>query len=310
MDKSLFFEDLNDQFGYYYRQGKILIERQSAFQNIRIVETGALGRVLQLDGITQVGEKGEAFYHEPLVHISMLAHPSPRRVLVIGGGDGGAVREVLRHPSVKKVTHVDIDREVIECCRQFLPSISKGCWDDPKTELITQDGHRYISEHPREFDVVIMDMTDPLGHSTALYTREFFRAVKRAFVDPRKGFFSLHSESPVTRPKAFSSIYQTLKKVFRQVVPFYLYIQMYGTLWSFSICSDTSAAARMKAGVFDRKITKRRISTKIITGKVIEAMRVEYPVYEAERKAKAKIITNADPRFEDEGSLVCHQAFK
>lgn len=302
--KNLHFEDLNKNYGFYYRNGKSILSDKSEFQKIDILKTGAFGKTLKLDGITQVGEKGEVFYHEPMVHLPMLAHSKPEKVLVIGGGDGGINREVLKYQSVKSLVHVDLDEKVVKLCKKHLSKVSKGCWDDPRTKLIIEDGRKFLTKTSNAFDVVIMDMTDPFGPSAALYTREFFMLVKKSLRN-KKGIFCMHSESPIIRPEAFNSIHQTLSKVFKHVCPWYVYIQMYGTYWSFAVCSNKVSLKDKKTRAIDKKIKKIKLKNlEVISGETYTAFQKEMPVIQKLRKNKsAKIITDADFKFSDEDKL-------
>ena len=303
----LFYEDLNSEFGYYYRQKKILFEKKSKFQTIQLADTNTFGKCLLLDDITQVGEKTEAYYHEPMAHFPMTLHEQPKEVLVIGAGDGGILREVLKHSVVKNLTHVDIDADVVQFCKEHLGTISQGCWDHKKTKLIIDDGRRFVERNPKKFDVIIMDMTDPFGPSTALYTKEFFQAVKKSFKKKKQGYFCMHSESPIMRPEAYKSILKTLKEVFSYVLPHFLYIQMYGTLWSIAVCSDSPTGKKITARQFDKRLRERKIKKlKIVTGASFKAMQVAYPEIAKLTKGKAKRITDRDASFPDEDERACY----
>ena len=307
MKSTLHFEDLNEDCGFYYRQGKKILTQQSDFQKIELLESNLFGKVLKLDNITQVGIKGEKFYHEPMAHLPLLAHPQPKKVLVIGGGDGGINREVLKYKSVKSLMHVDLDERVVEVCREHLPEVSQGCWEDPRAELVIKDGRAFLLDNQKSFDVVIMDMTDPFGPSAKLYTREFFTLVKKSLKN-KKSLFCMHSESPITRPEAFSAIHSTLNKVFKKVCPWYIPVQMYGAYWSFAVCSASISLSHYTAKAINRKIKKFNLDhLETISGETYLAFQTEMPVIKNLRKNKsAKIITDADHRFPDEKNLRCY----
>lgn len=163
-----------------------------------IFQNGRLGRVLVLDGAVQLSEAGESAYHEMLVHVPMLSHAKPRHVLIIGGGDGGTLREVLRHPTVEKVTLVDIDRKVIDYSKQFLPSLSNGAFNDPRLELIIQDGMKYIANTEQKFDIIMVDCTgctDGIGAGKDLYTHQFYGLCKSAL--NKNGILVSQHECPI-----------------------------------------------------------------------------------------------------------------
>ena len=159
----------------------ILCHYRSRFQEIAIFETEKLGRMLVLDGITMLTEFDEFAYHEMIVHVPLLAHPKPSRILVIGGGDGGTVRELLKHRQVKTIHVCEIDEEVIKACQKFLPSLASG-FDDPKVQVFHEDGARFVGEHPNSYDVIVVDSTDPVGPGQVLFQREFYKSMKNALV--------------------------------------------------------------------------------------------------------------------------------
>src|SRR5690606_23586133 len=151
----------------FYRQSlsvdRLLYDSKTEHQRIRVFENARFGRVLTLDGIVQTTEGDEFIYHEMLAHVPILAHGSARRVLIIGGGDGGMAREVLRHRSVERVTMVEIDAGVVEFAKKYLPNLSAGAFDDPRLDLVIADGAAYVAETDERFDVIIVDSTDPIG---------------------------------------------------------------------------------------------------------------------------------------------------
>lgn len=161
---------------------RIVFRKTTAHQDLVIYETSQWGRVMALDGIMQVCERDEFIYHEMLTHVPMLAHGNAREVCIIGGGDGGILREALRHP-VDKVTMVEIDASVVELCTTHLPSISDGAFDDPRTDLVIADGARFVAETDKRFDVIIVDSTDPIGPGEVLFTSEFYGDCKARLTD-------------------------------------------------------------------------------------------------------------------------------
>ncbi len=162
--------------GLFFEILKVLYTEESAFQKIEVVENAYLGRILFLDGLVQTTEKDEFYYHEMLVHPALHAHPSPKNVLIIGGGDGGTLKEVLLHP-VEEVHFVEIDAEVIEVCKNYFPWLKKVL-PDPRVKLVIDDGVEYIRESRGFFDVVLIDSSEPIGPSTALHEKDFYRMLK------------------------------------------------------------------------------------------------------------------------------------
>ena len=251
-------ERLNPTFGYFYKAGKTLHRGKTKWQDMEIIESEEFGNVLLLDGVTQVTSKNEFLYHEPMVHPALTVHPDPQDVLIIGAGDGGILREVLKHP-VKKAVMAELDGGVVDFCEKLMPEINDGAFADKRYRLEVGDGRKFVETTSEKFDAVIMDMTDPFGPSVMLYTKEFFDKVKATFKDER-GLFVMHTESPISRPNTFMQCHHTLSKVFKYRRTFYLYIHMYAVLWSITVCSDTIDAAEIPPGEIAARLKARGIS--------------------------------------------------
>ncbi|HMR29790.1 MAG TPA: polyamine aminopropyltransferase [Geminicoccaceae bacterium] len=158
---------------------RVLYRDKTDHQDLIVFETPAWGRVLALDGVVQTTTVDEFVYHEMLVHVPVLAHGAVEEVLIVGGGDGGSLREALRHPAIHRVTQVEIDRGVIDFCKEHLPSLSDGAFDDRRARIVIADGARYAAESEDRFDVVIVDSTDPRGPGEVLFTESFYRDCRR-----------------------------------------------------------------------------------------------------------------------------------
>jgi spermidine synthase len=160
--------------GFHFDE--ILYEAQTPFQSITIYRAPVLGRVLVLDGVVQTTEADEFIYHEMLTHVPLMAVPDPKRVMIVGGGDGGTLREVLKHP-VERVDLVEIDVKVIESSREFLPTLNDGgrVFDEPRVNVVVEDAFKYMKEHTGEYDAILVDSTDPVGMAEALFSDEFYR---------------------------------------------------------------------------------------------------------------------------------------
>lgn len=212
-----------------------LVRRRTPYQVLDLAETESHGRVLALDGRFMLSERDEFFYHEMLVHPALLSHPSPRTVLIVGGGDGGALREALRHP-VEGVTLVEIDPAVIEIAAEWLPSVHQGTFSDPRTEVVISAGEKFLPHHREEFDVIIVDSTDPIGPGAALFTPEFFAACKAALRG--EGFLSLQTGSPVLRPEELRSVVGLLRPLFPTVLPYLGFMPLYPSgMWSYVLAA-------------------------------------------------------------------------
>ncbi len=173
-----FVETLYDSYGQLFRVDEMLYEDKTGHQHLRIFHNAAFGRVLVLDGIVQTTERDEFIYHEMLSHVPILAHGKARDVLIVGGGDGGMLREVTRHRTIERITQVEIDGQVIDLCRHFLPRHSDGAFDDPRVNVVIDDGLHFLQSCERRFDVIISDSTDPIGPGEALFSHDFYLACR------------------------------------------------------------------------------------------------------------------------------------
>jgi spermidine synthase len=294
-------ERLNPDFGYFYSVKKSLHKGQTKWQAMEIVETDEFGRVLLLDGVTQVAQKHEYLYHEPMVHLALTSHPAPKDVLIIGAGDGGILREVLKHP-VDTAVMAELDGGVVDFCDRLMPEINQGAFKDPRYQLEVGDGRKYVETTDRTFDAVVMDMTDPFGPSAMLYTREFFQHVKATFKDGN-GLFVMHTESPIARPNTFKQCLRTLGDVFKHRRTFYLYIQMYAVLWSITVCSDEIDVGAIPPAELAKRLEARGIKgLQVYTPAVHHSMLVPFP-FVADIVAdavNAPAITDASPKVIDD----------
>jgi len=221
-----------------YLVKSVLHEEKTDFQSLQLVDTYEYGRMLLLDGIVQTTEKDEFVYHEMMVHVPMVTHPQPVSVLIIGGGDGGILREVLRYSSVAKATMVEIDAHVIELCREYLPGINNGAFNDPRTDLVISDGAAYIKQTAETFDVVIVDSPDPIGPARVLFSEGFYADIRR-IMNPG-GIMVRQTGSIYMQADEQREAYELLRKIFVHAA-FYVYaVPTYvGGLFSSIFCSDS-----------------------------------------------------------------------
>ncbi len=217
------------------RLSKTLHYEKTPFQEIMVVDTVQFGRMLLLDDVIQTTVADEFVYHEMITHVGLNTLPEPRRVLIIGGGDGGSVREVLRHRSVEKVTLVEIDRGVIEAAKKYLPEISCGL-EDPRAEIVIDDGIRHVKENKNTYDMIIVDSTDPVGPAEGLFGADFYRDVYGALTE--SGLFVAQSESPFFNRDLISRIIGNVRSIFPVVRLFLANVPTYpGGLWTFTMGS-------------------------------------------------------------------------
>jgi len=214
--------------------------KKTPYQDLAVLDTVEFGRMLVLDGIIQTTEADEFVYHEMIAHVPLFTHARPQRVLVIGGGDGGVVREVLRHDTVEKVDHVEIDEAVVEASRRWLPTISSGL-DDPRVDQHFTDGVEFVrrtaGEEGPTYDVIIVDSTDPLGPAVGLFGPVFYHNARRSLRDG--GILTVQSESPWFTKEAMVRSFKGVSRAFPRVRLYTAHVPTYSTFtWSFTIGTD------------------------------------------------------------------------
>lgn len=220
---------------YTYEVSKVLYHKRSKFQDIMVFENPHFGKILVLDGVVQITEKDELFYHEMLTHVVMNSHPNPRKVIVIGGGDGGTVREVLKHKSVEKVYFIEIDEEVINVSKKFFPRVASGIGDE-RVEIKCMDGAEFVKNRKSDIDLVIVDSTDIIGFAKSLFTKKFFLSIRRCLT-PNGMYVSL-SESLHFHKDIVIGVQEILRTVFPVVDLYTAPIATYaGNWWTFSVGS-------------------------------------------------------------------------
>lgn len=236
MSHSLFQE--KDPFApikYAYEIEEIICQRETRYQELLIFRNPYFGKVLALDGVVQLTERDEHFYHEMLAQVALHAHPSPQSILIIGGGDGGTLREVLKHTPVKSVTLVELDGAVIEASKEFLPTLSTG-FHDQRTQVLETEGAGFLARTKDEFDLIIIDSTDPVGPARSLLTSQFFESASSAL--GAEGIFVAQTESLHFHREFIRDVQQRLRETFNIVDLYTVPLTTYaGNWWTFSIAS-------------------------------------------------------------------------
>ncbi len=230
-------EKHGENVGITLKVKETLFSGKSDFQQLDIVETAEYGRMMLLDGLVMCTERDEFVYHDMIVHPAMFVHPAPKQVLVIGGGDGGSIREIVRHPEVELATLCEIDGLVVEQSVKLLPQLASAIdGKHPKVKLHIDDGLAYIREHQNEFDIILVDSTDPIGPAVGLFEEDFYRLVHGALKDD--GIMVAQSESPFYHGKIQQDMYTNLRAVFPIVEMYQAFIPTYPSgLWSFAFAS-------------------------------------------------------------------------
>ena len=201
------------------RVTKVLESIKTKYQQLDIVETQSYGRMFLLDGVIMFTDRDEFCYHEMITHVPLMSHPSPERVLIIGGGDGGALREILKHPTIKEVVLCDIDEAVSEMSKKYFPKVGSSLLD-PRATLVHTDGSEFIKKHPGAFDLAIVDSTDPIGPAVALFRKEFYLSLKKALKPG--GIAVTQAESFQYHEKTISALFDFIPEVF----------ELYGYYWT------------------------------------------------------------------------------
>jgi spermidine synthase len=226
----------------YYRKGvrikRVLADEQTQYQHLQFVETEFFGNAMILDGIIQLTERDNMGYHEMIVHVPMLAVGQPRRVLIVGGGDGGSLQQVLRYPSVEEAVVCELDQRVVDLSREHFAAAFGDPWVDPRTKLLVRDAFGYLEENPGQFDVIISDTTDPIGMAERLFSDEFYKLVVRA-LSPG-GAAATQCEQPFFDASLIKEIFQSAKALTQHPAYYYANIPTYpGGGIGFMYVSDT-----------------------------------------------------------------------
>lgn len=233
-----FIEYFGPEEGHLHGIREVLFSKQTPIQSMDILQLGSYGKSLVLDGRIQSTSRDEFIYHEVLVHPAMLTHPDPRRVVIVGGGEGATLREVLRHRSVERALMVDIDEEVVSRCRELLPEWHQGAFEDPRAELRYLDARRYLEETSESFDVVIIDISEPIeeGPAYLLFTKEFYEIARERLAPA--GVIALQAGTvSLNDLDCYSAIQHTLAQVFPVVGPAWASIPSFALPWGFSVAS-------------------------------------------------------------------------
>lgn len=221
--------------GFTCKTNKTLHTEKTEYQEIALIETEEFGRMLVLDGTVQTTVKDEFVYHEMITHIPLFTHKNPKKVLVVGGGDGGAMREIIKHPSVEKAVLVEIDEAVVNVSRKYLPEISCAL-DDNRVEVNICDGIKYVNDHKNEFDVILVDSTDPVGPAVGLFSVAFYKSVYEALRED--GIFVAQTESPYYQKDLIKKVFKDINSIFPITKLYTCAIPTYPSgYWSFTMGS-------------------------------------------------------------------------
>ncbi|BCJ87631.1 polyamine aminopropyltransferase [Effusibacillus dendaii] len=229
-------EKQTENFGITAKIDKTLHTEQSDFQKVDMIHTLQFGKMLVLDGMVMTTDMDEFVYHEMISHVAMNTHPNPKKVLVVGGGDGGAIREIVKHPSVEKAVLAEIDGRVIEVSKQYLPQIACELTGNPKVDVQVIDGIKHVMEHKNEYDVILVDSTEPVGPAEGLFAKDFYQGIYEALKED--GIMVAQSESPWFNKDLIRRVYKDIASIFPVTRYYTAAIPTYPSgLWSFTLGS-------------------------------------------------------------------------
>lgn len=254
-------ETLYDAYGQQFTVDKVYFESKTEHQHLMIFHNALFGRMMVLDGIVQTTERDEFIYHEMLTHVPVLAHGAVKDVLIVGGGDGGMLREVCKHTAIERIVQVEIDQAVIDMSKEYLPGHSQGAFDDPRAEIVIADGLDYVKTTDRRFDVIISDSTDPIGPGEVLFTDDFYSACQRCLnpggvLVTQNGVVFMQQDEVSTTASRLSSVYKDWH-FYGAAVPTYV-----GGIMTFAWASDEPALREVSADELQQRYKNSGIKTR------------------------------------------------
>ena len=253
-----------------YKISRLLYDAHSEYQHLVLFENELMGRVLALDGAVQTTENDEFCYHEMIVHAPLLAHGAAGRVLIIGGGDGGAVEEVFKHPGVERATLVDIDGTVIDVSKRFLGAISGRAFEDPRLDLVIADGCRFVAESAARYDVIIVDSPDPVGPGAALFSAQFYADCRRCLAPG--GVLVTQNGVPFTQGAELRDSMVALASLFADARCYLTHVPSYiGGAMALGWASDNAALWQIPVATLERRFEQSAIATRYYTPAVHQA---------------------------------------
>ncbi|MEM0080030.1 MAG: polyamine aminopropyltransferase [Nitrososphaerota archaeon] len=288
-------EPLSNSFRVMYRLKRVLYSGKTRYQRVDIVESEDYGLTLLLDGLLQSSEIDEEIYHECLVHPVMVTHPNPRKVLVIGGGEGSTIREVEKHGTVEKIVMVDIDGELIEIVKKYIPW-SRNSFEDKRLDLFISEGREFLeNQSDGSFDIVILDLTDPVPgeHAAGLYTVEFYQTVYRKLRD--EGLMVTQASSISHTPNTFLSILKTVENVFPRACCYGCYIKSFSSMWGYVVGSKSALPPDLGKEEVDLRLRERGVEDlKFYCGDVHVSLFKLIEVYLRFYKGEARILRDLE----------------
>ncbi|MDR0805172.1 MAG: polyamine aminopropyltransferase [Enterobacteriaceae bacterium] len=257
-DKKIWFETLHSSFGQFFSIDKTLYHNKTDHQDLIIFDNNTMGRVMALDGVVQTTERDEFIYHEMMAHVPIFAHGKAKRILIIGGGDGAMLREICRHKDVEHITMVEIDADVITFCRQYLPNHNAGAFDDPRFNLVIEDGVNFVNQTEMKFDVIISDCTDPIGPGESLFTSDFYQGCANCLNEngifvAQNGVCFLQQDEAINSHQKLSTYFDDVS-FYQAAIPTY-----YGGMMTFAWASQNTQLRHQDLSVLKTRFAEAGI---------------------------------------------------
>lgn len=292
-------EQISESLLESYKVVRHIYSGKTRYQKVEILDTEPFGSCLLLDGKMQSSLLDEHIYHETLVHPAMCLSGEPRRVVIIGGGEGATLREVLRWRTVEEAYMIDLDREVVELCQKYLPTLSAGAFNDQRLRLFFMDGRRWVAEKLEDsVDVFIIDVTDPLeqGPSYLLYTREFYQLLSSKLSE--NGVIATQATSPTHTPLAYQSIKKTMQTIFPYVSELATYVVSFSAVWGFLYGSKGGGLSSLGRNEVDERLKMAEVKgLRFYSGSTHEALKELTRHYVTLRSVEARVIRDYEPLF-------------
>lgn len=283
-----------------YALSETILSTTTKFQKAEILSLKSYGKVLVLDGRIQSTELDEFIYHEALVHPAMITHPCPEKVAIIGGGEGATLREVLKHNCVKEVVMIDIDEEVVNFCKEHLPTFHQNSFFDPRAKLIYADARKYFEETKETYDVIIIDISEPLIDSPAylLFTKEFYQIIREHLGED--GIVSVQSGTTnLMENNLYLCLYKTVHSVFSQLHTYEAFVTAYATPWSFITASDKHHPGKLSEETVSQRLSQRNVINLRFYDEITHKILSSTPKYIRDllNKEEGKIILDSEPVY-------------
>ncbi|MGI2260778.1 polyamine aminopropyltransferase [Shewanella sp. GXUN23E] len=269
-NKHIYYETLHNSYGQYFEVDQVLFEQKTDQWHLSIFSNARMGKVMALNGAIQTTERDEFIYHEMLTHVPVLAHGEVKSVLIIGGGDGGMLREVVKHAGIERITMVEIDAAVVDMCKTWFPEHSQGAYEDPRVNLVIDDGMAFVANTKQQFDVIISDCTDPVGPGEVLFSSDFYAACKRCL--KAGGIFVAQNGVPFMQVEELQDTVRRMSSYVKETTFYQAAVPSYiGGAMAFAWATDNLEARQQSLDTLTARFNASGIQTRYYTPAVHQA---------------------------------------